>query len=195
MFVIYLQCFLTATGFRMIYIYGEVENSRSSSRAQSSAACSSSGLDFAPFSLSLLREARERKHLLCKHNGRGLLYKNDASSSNYIAVPCILGPVLVHSRDHAYPNAISGSTANRPAEHSMAELVNKSTETLEMWLNSGISLRGPCGTVGPVHNYCRVSARHQSLHTALFFYMRRNIVAYVSFNIFIHTCHNPKYSL
>ncbi|KAF9503624.1 hypothetical protein BS47DRAFT_1386421, partial [Hydnum rufescens UP504] len=31
-------------------------------------------------------------------------------------------PVLVHSRAHAYPNVISGSMADRPAEPSMADL-------------------------------------------------------------------------
>ncbi|KAF9513695.1 hypothetical protein BS47DRAFT_1393092 [Hydnum rufescens UP504] len=68
--------------------------------------CSSSGLDFAPFSLSFLR----------------ILYKNDACGSNCIAVPCILRPGLVLSRGHAYPNVISGSKADRPAQHSMANL-------------------------------------------------------------------------
>jgi hypothetical protein len=69
-----------------------------------------------------------RKHL-CYVNIRvgdlGLLYKNDASSCNYITVPCIHCPVLVHSRDmscHAYPSVISGSTVDRPDEHSTADL-------------------------------------------------------------------------
>jgi hypothetical protein len=63
-------------------------------------------LDFAHF--SLLRAVREREHLsyVCIRVGDlRLSYKNDASGSNYIAVPCILCPVLVHSRDmscHAY---------------------------------------------------------------------------------------------
>ncbi|KAF9503730.1 hypothetical protein BS47DRAFT_1402118 [Hydnum rufescens UP504] len=51
-----------------------------------------------------------------------LLGENDASSSGYIAVPCILWPVLVHSRGHAYPHVISGSTVDRPAQHSIADL-------------------------------------------------------------------------
>ncbi|KAF9504595.1 hypothetical protein BS47DRAFT_1401250 [Hydnum rufescens UP504] len=102
------------------------------------------GLDFAYF--GHLHVALERKHRL----------------------------FLVRSCDmscHAHPNVIAGSTADRPAGHSMADLVNQLYKgpRLEMWLNFATSLRRPgVGSTPP-----------QPLRahgTALIVYMRRNIV-------------------
>jgi hypothetical protein len=119
----------------------EVENSRSSPRSVFCYSRSSAGQDFAHF--SLLGGVRERKHL-CYVNIRvgdlGLLYGNDASSSDCVAVPCILCPLLVHSRGmscDAYPNVISGSTADLSIRWPCESIVQRPLT----WLNLVTSLR------------------------------------------------------
>ncbi|KAF9513735.1 hypothetical protein BS47DRAFT_1457316 [Hydnum rufescens UP504] len=88
--------------------------------------------------------------------------------------------------------SISGSIVDRPAEPSMANLVNKCTEALEMSLDSGISLRGPvgpCGTgVGPTPT---------STHTphSLILLYKEEYRSIRVLSIFIHTYHHPKNSL